>query len=1231
MLERTAATLESCTSLHALPSATRQLRSQRRLHTGFWQHGAASIDISSYLLAVRSHATEQPTYSDPPPTPPETLAASTFLLDFLYPSGTASFLRRASPGLPHDHLASIRRLPRRSRPFTSSTVATFTTDPDSPETLSTNRGDEPAVQDRRYEYQQDVDPTEENDFEAEEDEDGYDITSSHDTHSGPSYAGAGSRPQLMRDLMADQDTEYFGSIWQLYSQLEPSLQPDFRPEIIEYLYRSANVIDARRVALLFPQIDDSQWTTLTLTSVVTAYLRLGREKEALRLYHTALDEKAFVCGLDELLGYFFAKGDWKTVNQVWASYHTVYLAKGINCGKLPRLAATPDLGALAMSFAKEVEAQEPEVAQRLRILLNKAVRRAIQQPCKPKEALPLLKLIEKDQSKWFNIYLSEALARGQREGLAEVYRVYRSFPKTRPHWRILHGMFDIFYPEDVVGLEQVYEDYHTSYGGLDRWGFRKFLKYYASRGDVKSLERLWDNYVSAYRHRHVLREPETFNYVINAYANLQDYKSARRFFDEMRDKHGVTPNTESWNQLLKSTYANYGLAMSVFEELCESVSPDKYSFATIMSTSSTDGDIAKTLQLLERAKSLGIEPDTTMLEKVIRAYSWHDRTRAMLSVCVDAHANNVPGDHAILWNAVLRSQAQRRNLPAVARDLEAMAKQGVKWTPETHTQLLRALVRCGQTQMAYRLLRSAAFEKSFKVVPDHFETVVQAALDDRHLGLARKLTKQSRRYKTKSVKGRIDQARIMMKQQLFAYNQDRNNADGVEELMACIRDLANIVYTSVDLGPSGSSIRRADSLHRLRVLLDKAIQLFAAYGDYDSVRELQQLQRDITAATTSSVNNETPVQWLYYMMKEDASNKKYEEALAKWRQMHDRVLAIARPTEWGGNRRAVLPRHRYRLSKPFETFTRICVELQSRTRLKRGFEKLLSSGFMLERRALNLLVQGLARTGAWMDACKVCEEYLMLRWTGWQQNRIRAQVKRNLPLVTRRVQSSSQVLRPTSYTIILLSKEYHDLRRTAMWSGEAVRKFNTFKELCPRLADALRTMVYTGVGIEKELYGTQKRWQEVRPEEVLSEIGEPRREGGILGSQTEPLSFTTGGVTIDGLRTRVSSSSVPREEDVGSQPERTLSAEQPESLSFTTGGVTIDGLQTRGSSSSGQILLPREEDVISQPENTSLAQKPEHSSSSSMTTGGVTINGLRTRGPSSARRRPTKPMGTWCV
>ncbi|OHF01478.1 pentatricopeptide repeat domain-containing protein [Colletotrichum orchidophilum] len=1176
MLERTAATLESCTSLHALPSATRQLRSQRRLHTGFWQHGAAAIDISSSVLAMRFNGTEYPAPSDPPSAPLETLAASTFLLDFLYPSGTATFLRRTSPGLPHDHLTPLQRLPRRSRPFTSSTVATSTKDSDSPETFSSGVQSMPqdrdagasAVGSRRYADQEGVDPAEEDDFEEEEDEeevdDALDVTDSRDTHSGPSYAGAGSRPELMRELMADRDTEYFGSIWQLYTQLEPSLQPEFRPEVIAYLYRSANIIDARRVVLLFPQVDDSQWSAMVLTSVVTAYLRLGREAEALRLYHTGLDEKALVCGLDELLGHFFEKADWTTVIRVWASYHTVYLSHGTKAGNLNQLAATANLGALTIRFAREIKAQEPEVAQKLTILLNKAARRALMQPCEPEEALPLLKII--DQSKWYNIYLSEALARGQQKCLPEIYRVYRSFPGVIAYWKILHGMFDIFYPEDVAGLEQIYEDYHTSYGQLDQWGFRKFLKYYASRGDIKSLERLWDNYVHAYHHRNVLREPDTFNHIVNAYASLGDYKGARRFFDELRDKHGVTPSIQSWNQLLKSCLEcnDYDLALSVFEELCESTQPDGHSFATIMSMTSRNGDLSKTNKFLERAKSLGIEPDVPILEAVIRAYSWHYRTNVMLSICIEAQANNVAGDHARLWNTVVRFHSLRRNLAGLSHVLETMANHGVKWTSETHRLVFSALISCGQTQAAYKMLRSAIASKSFEVTREHFMTVIKGALDSRQLLLASKLTKHLQRYRLMTVKARTIKARGTIKERLFAYHYDPKNGDGVEELMKYIRDLANTVNKAPSRDGSQNDkelLRRADSLHRLRQALDQAIKLFDQYRDFASVKELEQLRRSIGVAdgnTTNATGENISVHWLHFLMKDDLANKKYDEALAKWEQILQKFSVIARPASFKDVHTTVIPRYRLGLSKPFETLLKLFVGLHAPAQLKKAFDEVLNLGFSFDRRAFNHTVQVLARLGSWMDACTICETWLMPSWTGWQQNRMRALVKTNLPLAERRMASVPSVLRPTSYTIIVLVKDYNNLQRMAPWSSAAAAQLSDFKAQCPSLAEAFRTLPYTGVGIEREVFGSQKK--DAANTEKTSESAQ----------RSWPFSQTN-----DGNLAHL------EEDAAGSQTESSaLSAQQPgPSSSTTTGGAAVDG--------EGEKIGPRTRDSSSSVEGAS--------------------------------------------
>ncbi|WYZ46403.1 hypothetical protein EsH8_IX_000628 [Colletotrichum jinshuiense] len=1101
MLERTAATLESCTSRHALPSATRSLRSRRKLHTGFWQHGAAAIDISDFGLGACPNESDLPV-SNSPSAPSETLTASTFLLDFLYPSGTAAFLRRAAPGLPDHHSSSLQRLPRRSRPFTSSTVATptQTSHSDTPELISCSSGPQLMQQDQhaheiRLEdgphmvredsleaqnepdtVQEDLDATEEDlDTAGEED----DVTGSRDTHSGPSFAGAGSRPELMRELMAATDTEYFGSIWQLYSQLEPGLQAEFRPEVIEYLYRSANVIDARRVIILFSQVDDSQWTPEVLTSAVTAHLRLGQESEALKLYYKGLDEKSMVGGLDELLHYAFKKADWGTVKHVWSAYHTLFISHRIMVGQLERLAAVPDLGKLAIEFANEVKGEEDENAQKMDVLVKKVARRALQQPCKPQEALPLLKIV--DQVKWYNIYLCEALARGQRECLPEIYRVYRSFPNIRPYWEVLHGMFDVFYPDDVVGLEQVYEDYHTSYGQLDQWGFRKFLKFYASRGDIKSLERLWGHYVKSYKHRKVLQEPETYNHVLNAYANVGDFRGARRIFDDMKRKFGVTPSIHSWNILLKSCLpsTSYDRARLVFEELCGAIHPDSISFATIMSMAASKGDLEYTLDLYQQAKSMQVQPDVPILHAVVRAYCQNGGFKEALATCIEAQVKKVPGEQAKLWDTLLRHHAERRAFDDVCRAVTIMAQHNVEWTSETHEVLLQALVLCRQTHKAFSLLRLAHRDKTFTLTPEHFTSVIDGTLRNRELGTATRMRKLfSETGLPVSIDIRFTQLDAMIRRQLFAHRKKIPEDAGVrEQVMSYIRALADDVKTDAQQAPDPGndmqkSLRRADSLHQLRRTLSKAIELFIRYRDFDSVREIQRLHSSIGPKDIAK-DIDVSIIWVHSLMKGNIQEKKYDAAKANWELIWQKTLGLARPASYKGSH-AILPRYRYALSKPVWSMTKMLLEQQDPKGIKTLVDQVLGAGFLLDMTEMNHMCQVLAQMGYWSDACELCEKYLMPNWTGWRNIRMKTKLKWNLPLEERRMGKAPRFLRPTSYTLAVLAKDYRDLRRMAPWSSAAAKRAAALKIRCPRVVYAFRNLVYSGVGIEKEIFDQQQ-------------------------------------------------------------------------------------------------------------------------------------------------------------
>lgn len=99
MLERTAASLEPCSFHRILPSKRTPFKSSRRLHTSFWHHGAAEIELSSVWQNLVHKPLES--FNVLPPTQAntsESLRTSTFILDFLYPHGV-SFLPRRLPAL----------------------------------------------------------------------------------------------------------------------------------------------------------------------------------------------------------------------------------------------------------------------------------------------------------------------------------------------------------------------------------------------------------------------------------------------------------------------------------------------------------------------------------------------------------------------------------------------------------------------------------------------------------------------------------------------------------------------------------------------------------------------------------------------------------------------------------------------------------------------------------------------------------------------------------------------------------------------------------------------------------------------------------------------------------------------------------------------------------------------------------------------------------------------------
>ncbi|KAF9870069.1 translation regulator [Colletotrichum karsti] len=1026
-------------------------------------------------------------------------------------------MRRLAPGLCDRKASSIQRLPRRSRLFTSSATVAAAEDsqPDSFERLvAAARAEAPARSKRKkgMSLKESLAQTELQDAAREQEEAGNnretapeddifsldpeaarwlitdaDALNTSRTHSGPSYAGAGSRPDLMRELMATRDTEYFGSIWQLFAQLEPQLMPELRPEVIVYLYRSAQLLDSRRIILLSAELKKDQWTPAVLTSVVNAHLRFGNEREAVNLFLDGLHKK-ILGGLDNLLEYSFGRGKWDMIKTVWTAYHGAFEAHGIKCGELNRLAKIANLGDSVLRFAEEVRSEENDNQRRLDIVLKKAARRALQQPCKPEDAVPLLKIV--DQVKWYNIYLDEAIQRGQREGLPEVYRTYRSFPGTKPYWRILHGMFEIFYPHDIEGLEQVYEDYQVSYQGLDQWGFRKFLKFYASRGDVKSLERFWDNYVQTYKHRKILQEPETFNHILNAYASTGDAEGTRRAFDRMRDKYGVTPNLVSWNILLKSqAHSNaYDNTLSVFNDLCDAVTPDEFTFATVMSLTASHGDSARTAELFKRAALMRVPLSISLWAAVVRGFCMNLRYGDALETCIRASRQKLPGEKADLWNVLLHAHSERRAFSEVCRIVGIMAKVQVEWTSNTHNVLLRALVRCRQTHSAYRILRRAIRDTNFKLTSEHFATVMDGGLRTHELGIVSATEKMRKRVgAAQTADSIILHVDSLIRRQTYRRRAVRPQQDFRELLASYIQEMLDNISTGEvedSDGQGRNSIRRADSLHRLRRFLPRAISIFSKGGDFELVKEMQRLRTELGLEPPGTDPSDVSFQMLCTSLKENVQERKYDAARADWRLIWEHARKKGHPAKYKGEN--ALPKYAYILCSPVKALREVFIDQNDSRGFQAIIKSVLQAGFKFDQVTMNLVCQAMADVGAWLEACELCEEHLMPTFRGWQVRRVEveeglmpsererrseARARHRAPLDERRRGSAPHWMRATSFTISMLARDYIKTKAMAPWSTTASHKIRTAKERCPRLMNAWDTIEYSGVGIEAVVFG----------------------------------------------------------------------------------------------------------------------------------------------------------------
>ncbi|KAH6659815.1 hypothetical protein BKA67DRAFT_545862 [Truncatella angustata] len=1091
MLEKTAASLEPCGLQRVLPVATNSFRSRRQLHTAFWQHGAADVELSNawQLLmhgVLDSGIDTAATTPNLDPNPdsnssPSTcdvrhpaLRASSFLLDFLYPTGTAAFLRRFSPVFSErlDLYTPPSTFAKVSPRLYSSSAAMQ--DPETHDNVAVGSAAkqlEMAAEAARAIREKGLSERELADiFEVEK--------SDH-------------LEKLMVLLVSD-NPEDADKVWFHYTSLDGHSRQLYLGQTLVFLSKTGRVTDSWKISELFSQLDSSRWDSYSFVAGLDAEMDLQNIKRAEDIFiqgleNVNIDRRSLVDAFDIMLTAALKSPSKDQLLDIWKHYDKMvarFNFEGIT-SLLTRVRSVPDLPDLVIKFKPYFKQEKG--SKRIDSLKKLLVRRALM-VCSDNQALTLLRMTNDHLAYEEFIRSSRPESNARMLLLTKIYKIYRDLPQSCPSHPVLHIIFgayksmrarDIKFP----GMEMLWGDWHTFHKSPTAHAFKSFMAFYATAGSKSHVYALWKDYQT--RGETNIQSPETFTYLLQVHAVRGELLEARQIFDDISTKFRLVPNRYCWTILLNAHVqaGDYGGALKTFEKLCEALGDmDHVSVGTIMRMTADRGDLGLTVDIYRRARRHHvISGNIPILCCLIDAYCQNDLFGEAEALCVRAAGKGLKEPR--LWNRVLNAYAHRRNLAGINGLLGRMTELDVPYNEYTYQELLTGLALCKQSQHALHLLAVAIQDGAFEVNEGHFHTIMGAFIKTGESDLVVKMHKLMQKCGFKESADSLVALVTAFSQWSRLPHKRRRGQHSQETLLGAalrrfyrVYGIRNADKRHPEKAQPSSQPVSADRLLRgdkQAFHFSRLIYIFTQMKDYVKVQELVDMYRYVAYGDTQS-SEPLPIKILNSIMWADLFEKNYESLRQTWGMMFSMAQEGSLSPEWSERRphtQKVSSRFRYILNDGLKVMQTMYLQQGDPVAMQKLFEEVRLAGFEVDSKNWNLHVQGLVQCHAYKEAFEICEKWLMPNWTGWAKARQRENMKNAVPLDLRRKGQWPRYLRPVSHTLYYLAKGYLELDKMAPWSGEAAKIMKDVQQDCPRCFRAISSMRRVGTNLEHEILG----------------------------------------------------------------------------------------------------------------------------------------------------------------
>ncbi|KAJ9143244.1 hypothetical protein NKR19_g6891 [Coniochaeta hoffmannii] len=1178
MLERTAAaTLEPCSLHKVLPSVPRSARSRRQLHTAFWNHGAASVELFDACQALLGGEMDELPPADTTALTPaaptkgaELMTASAFLLDFLYPRGTLSLLRKlnCSPleryekpsfrlgnplprfqvagvsnnaylgvalqekadvelARPHDtDNAETRKHKVAVESGSESGLAAGSASVKDPRTsfedaftakLGVKSLDDLPTKGKRKKDQiisavvanEAQDPFEEaftakvrprpsedrSPYEGEVVDDDWDSSTpakkvyrSFDEIFGSRQLKEQefSDPEKLKKALSTGSSAFPDHIWKLYEHLTPDLRDAYTMDVLRYLAVAPWIPEPRAFCDMVARLDPFEWSQeLVKAAIKTALTTLDDPPTATYFFEKALDARAWPQGFDLLLAHGLTGSHWEELLDLWDVSRERLLSDDVPKVGLYSTIKIRDLSAIlaefwdyirSISHGKNYDSLKDSYNSLLRYILAES-----------------MEFLDMDEAAFIVKHLDDPIpyeeliklcVRRRDDRLAsELYKSYRKLPDVKIRIPVLREMLDVFYPHNGHGMEMILKDWYSRYENLDYLAYRRFICFYASQGDVASVERLWKEYRRLYKSK-ALADRRAVRALIDVHAVRGDVAKAREVFDEVTVGHGRKPDTMQYNMLLAAHDKAWDLdgAIETFRELCENTTPNSYSFGYLMNITGSRGNLLLTLGLYRMARGRGIAPDVAMVDAMVEAYCQSDRIDAAEKLSGIAtkqrvfpeeikYSGRVTTPYTIIWNTILRHYAVRHDLNNVNRVLERMTELKIPYDGKTYEYLVLALVLCKQSNHALKLVELAEETGIFVPTAEHYLLLMSSYLATREPAAVMKINKLM-------TERNLPESAEKMTKLMKAFGQWTQLPRGARLGTPAHTYLEAALHTfRTCLGREDRTAR--DDIRSVAEQYSAMIDILAQMREFATIPEIMALYE--SQFPEHSAPQHMPLKLLTSLMRADFHEHRFDAVMEAWDAAFDKVMALRQHNaipdvpESEQEHGKVAPAHRFLLNEPLS----VVLKVHSATGgdvdlLVSTVSRVLDAGFSLSGQNWNRYVQLLARFGRWQDAFLLCERVLMPQWPGWAQRRRKLRQKVRVPLDLRRLGRSYRCARPNAHTLLVLIRRFMELEQMAPWSGESAALVESVVRECPRFVRAAKTMMPTGSDLENEILGSDE-------------------------------------------------------------------------------------------------------------------------------------------------------------